>query len=110
MRQSHRSSRGDDGAVNRLGSDCACLHAKQGGILVITPRSRQMTKNFNPVVNRQALILLGKGRQLGNTCIRAKNRLAVADQKRFDEAPFGVHGHQNIDGFTAIASHRLEVD
>jgi hypothetical protein len=69
-----------------------------------------MTKNFNSVVNRQALVLLGKCGQFGDARIRAKNWLAVADEKRLNEAPLGVHGHQDIDGFTAITPHRLEFD
>ena len=68
-----------------------------------------MTKDFNLVVNRQALVLFGKCCQLGNACIRPKNRLAVADKKRGQKAALCVHGHQNIDGLSPIATYRLEV-
>ena len=68
-----------------------------------------MSKDFNLVVNCQALVLLGKLRQRGNTCIGTKNRLAVADQSRRHEPTFCVHGHQNIDGLATIATHRFKI-
>ena len=109
MRQCHRGCRGDDGAVNRLGAHRACLHTEQSCVLIISSGSCQMTEDFNLVVNSQALVLLGKRCQLGNACLRSKNRLAVTDQSRLNKSTFCVHGHQNIDGLATITTYRFKI-
>ena len=69
-----------------------------------------MTKDFNIVVNCQALVLLCKLCQLGNARLRSKNRLAVTDQSRLNKSTFCIHGHQNIDGLAPITTHWFKIN
>ena len=68
-----------------------------------------MAKDFNLVVNRQALVLFGKRCQLGNARLRSKNRLAVTDQSRLNKSTLCVHGYQNIDGLAPITTHWFKI-